>query len=88
MALGMVPEHDKSNVAKEVIPLVAIGVIVAAIYALAVAGLVKENTVAAIFGDLAGYVLGKGKNLPSSSTTDQQGQAIQAKNERPTSDST
>ena len=74
MSLGTIPENDRAEVAREMIPLITIGVIVAAIYSLAVAQLVKENTVAAIFGALAGYVLGKWKRTPPSDTTHQQGE--------------
>ena len=59
MALKYTPIEDRADVAKVVIPLVTIGVIVAAVYALAVVGRMGENSVAALFGALAGYVLGK-----------------------------
>ena len=74
MTLVKTPENDRTEVAREMIPLITIGIIVAAVYALAVAQLVKENTVAAILGALAGYVLGKGKQAFSSDKTHKQGE--------------
>lgn len=60
-AVVKTPDADRSKITKDVLPLVTVGIIVAATFTLAVIGVLKENSVGALFGAIAGYVLGRSK---------------------------
>lgn len=60
-AIGRTPEDKRHLVSKSVFPLITVGCVVCVVYALAVLGILKENTVSALLGGVAGYILGSGK---------------------------
>jgi len=53
------PASDLARLWYEALPLVTAGIIVAAVYALAVVGVVHETTISTIYGSIAGFVLGR-----------------------------
>ncbi len=61
LAIGATPAEAKAKITKEALPLITSSIIIAAIYSLAILDKVQENTVAAIYGAVAGYVLGRGR---------------------------